>query len=276
MLKSQIKKQRQEKGSLVAYNVQNIAHLHILSKCAHELNKPVIAQFSARYIPYWNDRVGLSVLVDRYQKNGVYFYLDHCQDIERIKFCIDSGFAGVMFDGSSFQLDQNIQMTNVISGYINSQDLDTVLEVELGAIVGAEDGIEGGKEADYYLENDLHEMVNEGHFDLLALAIGNAHGMYETTSDVKPELLKKSTDQYPDLNLVLHGGSGLPEEMMMKCITYGVVKINVSTELKKATQRAIKDYGQQFNDFNENEWFDFAERHIQPLFEQHILKYTRN
>lgn len=274
MLKSEFVRQRKNNGSIIAFNVQNITHLQILKKCADELGKPVIAQFSARYISYWEDRIGLTTLVDRYQKEGVYFHLDHCRNKKLIKFCIDSGFAGVMFDGSSLSIEKNIQIANEIYDYIGRENPSAILEVELGAIVGMEDGVEGGEKADYYRQEDLDVMVEDGNFDIVALAIGNAHGIYETTADVKPQLLKKASNKYPDLNLVLHGGSGLPENMVRQCISFGVVKMNVSTELKIATQEALGEFIKFHSSFNENKWYDYAENLISPFFKKYISKYT--
>lgn len=274
--KSVLKNQRLKGGSLIAFNVQNISHLQILRNCAKELNKPVIAQFSARYIPYWEKRIGISHLVQRFQKDGIFFHLDHCKNLEQIKFCVDAGFSGVMFDGSSMPIEENVKIANEIWHFIRSNNKDTLLEVELGAIVGMEDGFAGATRADYYKEADLDYMVNNGQFDILALAIGNAHGIYESTADVKPKLLKKATNKYPNLHLVLHGGTGLSDEIIRKCIRYGVIKINVSTELKIETQKALQDFGQKFDAFNENNWESHLEKYLRPLLKKHIQTYTES
>ncbi|MEX2362967.1 MAG: class II fructose-bisphosphate aldolase [Balneolaceae bacterium] len=270
-----MKKQREKNGSLIAFNVQNITHLEILKNCTSNLELPVIAQLSSRYIPYWEQRIGLKNLINSYQNELLFFHLDHCNKVETIKQCIDSGFSGVMYDGSSYQIDVNIKETNQVFEYIKSNNKDVVLEAELGSIVGIEDGFKGALVADYYSPKDLDVFLKNANFDVLALAIGNAHGVYETTSDVKPELLLQATRKNPTLNLVLHGGTGLPDSMIKKCIKYGVVKINVSTELKIKTQLALKKYVNKSDSFNESDWFEEANTALTPFFENYIKKYTK-
>lgn len=274
MLINEFKNQRLSKGSLIAFNVQNFTHIHSLYRCIRDLKKSAIAQFSARYIPYWDERVGIPHLVKKYQKNGLYFFLDHCKDVKIIKQCIDANFAGVMFDGSSFEIDENIRITNEIYDYIVKNNKKTILEVELGEIVGVEDGFEGAKETEYFSMAELDKMVNKGSFDLLALGIGNAHGLYGTTYNVKPELLKKASDKYPDLLLVLHGSTGLPEKMILESISHGVVKINVSTELKLVTQNVLKQFVKSSDFYNEINWFQHAEKEMSDMYMLAIKKYT--
>ncbi|MFT7150503.1 MAG: ketose-bisphosphate aldolase [Nonlabens sp.] len=275
MLQEQIIYQRNSKGSLIAFNVQTIEHLHVLSKVSEELNKPVIAQFSSKYIRYWENVLGMKVLIDRFQRDKLYFHLDHCLDLKLIRFCIDLGFAGVMFDGSSLNLEENLTTSRQLKEYINTKGKRAVLEVELGSITGVEDDFEGAAGADYYSMEDLERFAGHRTFDLMALAIGNAHGQYASTGDVKPLLLKSATTQFPELNLVLHGGTGLPVPLVLECIQYGVVKINVSTDLKIVTQTAMREFASSCEEFNQSGWSEFFNERLQSFYKTYIKQYTK-
>ncbi|MEP1305330.1 MAG: class II fructose-bisphosphate aldolase [Balneola sp.] len=274
MLKKTIRDLREKRKSMIAFNVQNLAQLKILFDTATSSGHPVIAQFSSRYINYLDEMIGLDRLVEKYQNNGVFFHLDHCLDLKIIKKSIETGFSGVMFDGSSYSIDENISITNHIFETIKKEQSDTILEVELGSIMGIEDGIEGSENADYFAMDDLAKMVELGNFDLMALAIGNAHGEYESTSQVKPELLNDATQKFPDLDLVLHGGTGLPELLIKECIDFGVVKINVSTDLKKITQDIYRSYTANEKYYNENKCYDYLSKHLGPFYNKYIEAYT--
>ncbi len=268
-----LKIQKKKGGSLVAFNVQNIEHLDILSQVIKILNKPAIAQFSARYINFWESKIGINNLINKYQNNGLFFFLDHCNDTELINFCISTGFAGVMYDGSHNEIHENINESNKLFKSIKKSGRNTILEVEIGTIKGVEDGFYGSDIADYFSMSDLNKFAELGRFDLMALAIGNAHGQYKTVTEIRPKLLKEAISAYPDLKLVLHGGTGMPVSMVQECIKYGVVKINVSTELKLETQNALKAYSQKSH-FNHNEFYNEISDSIIPFFTKLINQYT--
>lgn len=260
------------KKSLIAFNLQNIYHLEALKQVTEELKLPVIVQFSARYVKQFEKRLGYPFLSERFRNDYLYFHLDHCQDFELIQFCIDSGFDGVMYDGSASPIEENIAMTKKVMEYAKKNDC--IVEGELGEIGGVEDGI-GTEGMSYANLSEVKKFVDETKVHLLALGIGNAHGFYTTLKNIDTSILLKAKDIIGEKQLfVLHGGSGLPTETIVETINNGVVKINFSTQIKQATNDALTSYlakGKLFNEVAfEKEIFDS----VKPVFFELIKKYT--
>lgn len=266
-----LKEMRNNKRSLISFNLQNIQHINILSELASTHNLPVIAQFSSKYIPYFERTIGLKSLVEKYRSENLFFHLDHCIDIETIKYCIDSGFNSVMYDGSSLPIQANINNTNDV--FQLARKNDCLVEAELGAIGGVEDGF-GTEEVAYYSEAELKLFSKEANFDLLALAIGNAHGVYNSIEHIKVELLEKADMLLPGSYFVLHGGTGMPDNMVERCINSGVVKINISTALKNETNRLYKEFMEKNNTFDELKLFGIMKQ-LEVFFLEYINKFTK-
>ncbi|MGJ8648966.1 MAG: class II fructose-bisphosphate aldolase [Opitutaceae bacterium] len=269
--KSQLERMLLAKKAMLAFNIQNIYHLEALESVARELDAPVIAQVSAKYIEDLDDKYGLSRLVQKFQTGFLFFHLDHCMEEEIIRRCIDAGFAGVMFDGSSLPLSENIKKTNRMFEY--AQVGGSLLEAELGSIQGVEDGY-GSEEECVYSEHELAQFYKNARFDLLALAIGNAHGEYVSTTGVRIELLEEAKRIVGDFPLVLHGGTGLPDEMIHEAIRAGVVKINVSTALKSESMKALNFYQNNFTSYDERKFSEVCIDTFVPFFRSYISKYS--
>ncbi|WP_425390049.1 class II fructose-bisphosphate aldolase [Ekhidna sp.] len=270
-LKSVISQCFSDGKSLLAFNIQNISHLAILEEVSRKYDAPVIAQISQKYIKFFDNIIGLKHIVDRYQSDLLFFHLDHCSDKEIIETCIHSGFASVMFDGSHTPLSENIKNSNEIFKIAN--DNDCLLEVELGSIGGVEDGF-GTEESDVYSESELLDFTSKTKYDMLALAIGNAHGFYKSTKSIDIDLLKKARDLSGDQFFVLHGGTGMPDKMIAKAISYGVIKINVSTALKVANMESMKKYLHSEKEFNESKYHQYLGNDLSTLFSDYIKKFT--
>lgn len=260
-----------ESKALVAFNIQSIYQIKALLDAAEAVNEYAIAQFSAKLVTSFHEVYGFPALVRKYQGKHVFFHLDHCSDTALIRQCVDFGFASVMYDGSSLALEENIRNTNSIYEYASAKDC--LVEAELGAIGGVEDGF-GSEQGSYFSPDELAVFANKARFDLLALAIGNAHGFYQTTEGIRPELLVNAKDIIGPCQFVLHGGTGMPEEMVMEALQAGVVKINVSTDLKRVTQQAIREYGQQHDLYDESKLNATIQAALRPFFMNYILKYT--
>jgi len=268
-LKNIFKNCLENNKSLLAFNVQNIIQLEAIFVASKSINKPVIAQFSSKYIPYFDQKFGMAELVNRYQKGLLFFHLDHCNDDSLIKFCIDIGFASVMYDGSSELIDINIDNANKYYEYANKK---TLIEVEIGSIGGQEDGF-GSEELNYFKTSDLLRLTNQANFDLLALGIGNIHGEYKSLSVVKLEMLELSNKLIGKFPLVLHGATGMLDEMILKSINYGVVKINFSTILKLKTLMLLKNYSSSVSKYDEIKFNDYIKKNLTIFFTQLINKY---
>ena len=260
------------KKSLIAFNAQNIYHLQALKEVTEELKQPVIVQFSARYVKQFEKRFGFEFLKENYRNSYMYFHLDHCQDLDLIKFCIEAGFDGVMYDGSEFSLDENIRTTNLVLDMAKSENC--MVEGELGQIGGVEDGV-GSESMSFANLSEVKKYVDSTGLGLLALGIGNAHGFYSTIENIDTSILLKAKEILKrDQLFVLHGGSGMPDEMILDTINYGVVKINFSTQIKQTTNDALKEYLNSGELFNEINFEKSLVKKLKKLFTKLINKYT--
>lgn len=271
-LKEILEKCYKNKKSLIAFNAQNIYHLQALKEVTEELKQPVIVQFSARYVKQFEKRFGFEFLKENYRNSYMYFHLDHCQDLDLIKFCIEAGFDGVMYDGSEFSLDENIRTTNLVLDMAKSENC--MVEGELGQIGGVEDGI-GSESMSFANLSEVKKYIDSTGLGLLALGIGNAHGFYSTTENIDTSILLKAKEILKrDQLFVLHGGSGMPDEMILDTINYGVVKINFSTQIKQKTNDALKEYLNSGELFNEINFEKSLVKKLKKLFTKFINKYT--
>ncbi|MGC4235766.1 MAG: class II fructose-bisphosphate aldolase [Niabella sp.] len=271
-MKEYLKEMFDKKKALVAFNVQNLYQLNTLHAFSEINNVPVIAQFSAKYISYFEKLYGFDFLIPKYKGTKFFFHLDHCLDEGIIKFCIDKGFSSVMYDGSSLPVETNSKNTNQIFKYASSKGC--LLEAELGAISGVEDGFgsEGGSA--YYKPAELIYFNKNTSYNMLALAIGNSHGVYESVKDIQIDKLAEAISLIGRKFFVLHGGTGMPEEMIQQSVKYGVVKINVSTALKMETHKILKEFISENKTYDELNFSKFYAEKIAPFYESFILKYT--
>ena len=241
-LKNVLKSHLASSSAMLAVNVQNIQQIEIVSKISAELQTEVIIQFSAKYIYYFEKLIGIDRILDKYQSNKhLYFHLDHCLDKTLITNCINWGFDSVMYDGSAFSIKENILNTKEIVALANSKGV--LVEGEVGIVGGVEDGFGGGGSTIFNLDDAL-SFYNESGVDLLALGIGNAHGVYVTNETVDINLLSKFQERLEIKScLVLHGATGLDDDQILNAIKFGVVKVNFSTELKLVYQEIIVALG---------------------------------
>jgi ketose-bisphosphate aldolase len=267
-----LKKCYEEKKSLIAFNVQNLYHLQALKEITEELKQPVIVQFSERYVKQFENRYGFDFLKKNYKNEYLYFHLDHCQNLELIKFCIDNDFEGVMYDGSCLPLKENINITKQVIDMARTKNC--LVEGELGEIGGVEDGF-GSESMTFANLQDVKKYVDSTSVSLLALGIGNAHGFYSTFKNIDISILSRarqllSNDQF----FVLHGGSGMPDEMIYEAINYGVVKVNFSTQIKQSTNDSLIEYLEKGELFNEINFERILTKNLKKLFKELIKKYT--
>ena len=264
---------KREGKSTFAFNLQNFYQLEAVKNISEQLALPVIVQFSERYLRFLDDKYGIEYILRTYSNDYVYFHLDHCTDIDFIKYCVDSGFDSVMYDGSAFDIDVNIINSKELKKYAFLKGC--LLEGELGKVSGVEDGF--GDEGSSYAEiSEIKRYVQETQIDLMALGIGNAHGFYENLEGLNMGILKEASQLLNQSQLyVLHGGTGLPEEIIREAIGYGVVKINLSTEIKKKTLDIMRDYVSKNDLYNEISFHSLMVDELSKLFKSYLIKYTR-
>ena len=229
--------------AILAINVQSIQQIQIIANISTELSKEIIIQFSAKYIPYFDELIGITRILDRYRNHKyLYFHLDHCMDKSLISECINWGFDSVMFDGSSLSINENIIKTDHIVSLAHKKGV--LVEGEVGVVGGVEDGF-GSQGSSVFNVTDAVSFYNETKVDMLALGIGNAHGVYKSTDNVDVNLLSifQSHLNQKKAYLVLHGATGMDDQQIFKAIEHGVVKVNFSTEFKLLYQSVIDQLG---------------------------------
>ena len=264
---------RLKKKAVMAFNLQNLYQLEAAKLVTEKLKTPLIIQFSERYLRFLHETYGIEYILNKFSNDYTYFHLDHCIDIEFIKFCIDSGFHSVMYDGSAFDINTNIKNSNIIIDYASKKGC--LVEGELGKVSGVEDGF--GEEGSSYAEiTEIEKFIKETNIDLMALGIGNAHGFYNNLDGLKIDILKEASLKLNQNQLyVLHGGTGLPEEIVKEAISFGVVKINVSTQLKKTTMDTLNMYVSKNDLYNEIAFNNMMLENVSQLFDSFINKYTK-
>lgn len=240
--KKMLKEARENRKCIAHFNINNLEWTkYILEKC-NELKKPVIIGVSEGAIKYMGGYNVVSHLVYSLVKDlnidiDVCLHLDHGSSIENCKKAIDSGFSSVMIDASKYNLEENINITKEVVKY--AHDRNVTVEAEVGHIGGVEDGIASG-----VLVASLSDCINfvkETKVDMLAPAIGSVHGIYIGEPKLDFELLSSLKNSL-NIPLVLHGGSGIPDEKIVKSIKLGISKININTELQQAWHEGVMKY----------------------------------
>ncbi|XFA98342.1 class II fructose-1,6-bisphosphate aldolase [Candidatus Izemoplasma sp. B36] len=224
------------------FNINNLEWTKAILMTAEEQKSPVIlgvSEGAARYM------TGFKVVADMVKAMietlnitvPVAIHLDH-GTYEGSKKAIEAGFSSIMFDGSHYPIDENIKMTKELVA--QCKELGISLEAEVGAIGGEEDGVIGGGEV---ADPQECKMINDLGVDFLAAGIGNIHGKYpENWTGLNFEVLNAVNEITGDTPLVLHGGTGIPSEMIKKAISMGVSKINVNTECQLVFTAAVRKY----------------------------------
>ena len=224
------------------FNINNLEWTKAILLTAQECNSPVIlgvSEGAGKYMTGYKtivgmvngmiEELGITVPVALHLDHGSY---DHCYK------CIEAGFSSVMFDGSHFSIEENVEKTKEIVAAAHAKGVS--VEAEVGSIGGEEDGVVGMGEC---ADPKECKAVAELGIDFLAAGIGNIHGKYpENWAGLSFETLDAIQQLTGDMPLVLHGGTGIPTEMIQKAISLGVAKINVNTECQLAFAAATREY----------------------------------
>ena len=224
------------------FNINNLEWTKAILSTAQELNSPVIlgvSEGAGKYMGGYHAIVGMvnGLLQDMNITVPVALHLDH-GSFEGCYKCIEAGFSSIMFDGSHYSIEENIEKTKKLVADAHAAGLS--IEAEVGSIGGEEDGVIGmGDCAD---PNECKQIADLG-VDFLAAGIGNIHGKYPANwKGLSFETLAAVQEKTGTLPLVLHGGTGIPADMIKKAISLGVSKINVNTECQLAFADATRKY----------------------------------
>ena len=230
------------------FNINNLEWTKAILLTAQENNSPVIlgvSEGAGKYMAGYKTVVGMvnGMLEELNITVPVALHLDH-GSYEACYKCIDAGFSSVMFDGSHYPIEENVAKTKELVKVCNEKGLS--LEAEVGAIGGEEDGVVGmGECAD---PEECKAIADLG-VSMLAAGIGNIHGKYpENWAGLSFETLDAIQKLTGDMPLVLHGGTGIPDEMIKKAISLGVAKINVNTECQIVFAEATRKYIEEGKD----------------------------
>jgi ketose-bisphosphate aldolase len=220
--------------AVAAFNTNNMEYTQASLEAAVELNAPVIVQAAKSEIDYMNGYAFVAMLKALAEKLPipVGIHLDHGPSFDEAVRCLRYGFTSVMYDGSALPLEENIANTKKVVAAAHACGVS--VEGEIGVIGQAVDGPEGLKNDRVGLADPDHceQFVKETGVDCFAAAIGNAHGLYTREPELRFDLLRE-IEKRTDIPLVLHGGTGIPEDDIRKAITMGVSKINYSTVMRK-------------------------------------------
>ena len=237
-----LKKAKEGHYAVGQFNINNLEWTKSILLTAQELKSPVILGVSegagkymtgfktvAQMVKAMDEELGITVPVALHLDHGTY---DGCYK------CIKAGFTSIMFDGSHYPIEENIAKTSELVNVAHQLGLS--IEAEVGSIGGEEDGVIGAGEC---ADPDECKAVADLGVDMLAAGIGNIHGVYpENWAGLSFETLENIQKLTGEMPLVLHGGTGIPDEMISKAISLGVSKINVNTECQLVFADATREY----------------------------------
>jgi fructose-bisphosphate aldolase class II len=251
-----------------AFNVNNMEIIQGITEAAAEVNSPLILQVSAGARKYAKHTYLMKLVEAAEADTGlpICLHLDHGEDFEICKSCIDGGFTSVMIDGSKHSFEDNIRMTKQVVEY--AHDHGVVVEGELGRLAGIEDAVNVSAEDSIYTRPDeVEEFVTRTGVDSLAIAIGTSHGAYKFKPGQKPQLrfdiLEEVGRRLPGFPIVLHGASsvipkyvetinsnggalndaiGIPEDMLRQAAKMAVCKINIDSDLRLAMTAGVREH----------------------------------
>ncbi|MBR4949793.1 MAG: class II fructose-1,6-bisphosphate aldolase [Clostridia bacterium] len=246
--KEMLQKAKAGKYAVGQFNINNLEWTKAILLTAQENNSPVIlgvSEGAGKYMCGYKTVVGMvnGMLEELKITVPVALHLDH-GSYEGAMACIEAGFSSVMFDGSHYSIEENIAKTKELVDLTSSKGIS--LEAEVGAIGGEEDGVIGGGEV---ADPNECKMIADLGVTMLAAGIGNIHGKYpENWAGLSFDTLDDIQKLTKEMPLVLHGGTGIPEDMIKKAISLGVSKINVNTECQLAFAAETRKYIEEGKD----------------------------
>ncbi len=280
-----------------AFNVNNMEIIQGITEAAAKLNSPLILQVSAGARKYAKHNYLVKLVEAALLECDlpIALHLDHGEDFEVCKSCIDGGFTSVMIDGSKHSFEDNIALTKKVVDYAHARGV--VVEGELGKLAGIEDDVNvSAEDASYTRPEEVEEFVKRTGVDSLAIAIGTSHGAFKFKPGQDPELrfdiLEEIEKRLPNFPIVLHGASsvvpeyvktinenggalkdaiGIPEDMLRKSASMAVCKINIDSDLRLALTAGIREHMTKHpEDFDPRKYLTPARDNIRDIVEHKI------
>ena len=281
-----------------AFNVNNMEIVQGITEAAREANSPVILQVSAGARKYAKHEYLMKLVEAAVADTDlpIALHLDHGEDFEICKACIDGGFTSVMIDGSKHSFEDNIALTKKVVDYAHARGV--VVEGELGRLAGIEDDVKvSAADSSYTDPNQVEEFVRATGVDSLAIAIGTSHGAFKFKPGTKPQLrfdiLEEISRRLPGFPIVLHGASsvtpsyvdiinanggqlkdaiGVPEDQLRQAAKMAVCKINLDSDLRLAMTATIRQYFDEHpGDFDPRQYLKPARAAIKAMVSHKIV-----
>ncbi|MFD1362453.1 class II fructose-1,6-bisphosphate aldolase [Lentibacillus salinarum] len=240
-MKDMLEDAKKGKYAIGQFNMNNFQWVEAALRAAEEEKSPVIIASTDKLVDYLGGFELIAPTVGKMVEVmditvPVAMHLDHGLSIEDCKKAIDAGYSSVMFDGSKYPIEKNIELTKEVVDYAHAHGV--TVEAEVGSVGGNEDGVIGNVK--YADPDECLQLVREAGIDALAAALGSVHGPYQGEPKLGFDEMK-TISELTDVPLVLHGGSGIPEDQIQKSIRLGHAKINVNTESNQAWTQVVRE-----------------------------------
>lgn len=235
--KEMIQKARAGGYAVPAFNAENLEMVQAIVAAAAQLRSPVMIQTTPTTVKYLTLRQAVAMVRAEAEAADipVALHLDHCESFEGVRDAVQEGYTSVMIDGSKLPYEENIELTRKVVEMAAARGV--TVEAELGTVGGKEDS--HSAQIAYTDPAEAVDFFTRTGVDIFAVAIGTAHGFYKGEPKLNFELLATLRDKI-DAPLVLHGGSGIPDEMIRRTIALGINKVNFATELRAAATVAVR------------------------------------
>lgn len=234
-----IKKAQEGKYAVPAFNAENLEMVQAIISAAEDAKSPVIIQTTPPTVKYLDADEAYAMVYTLAKKASVpvALHLDHCTEFDDVMKAIAAGYSSVMFDGSKLDFDENIAITQKVVDV--AKPMGITVEAELGKVGGKEDNVTSD-EVLYTDPDEAKEFAEKTGIDILAVAIGTAHGFYKGEPKLDFDRIEKIAKKV-SAPLVLHGGSGIPEASVKRTIALGMAKVNFATELRAAATAGVRE-----------------------------------
>ena len=237
-----LKKAKEEHYAVPHFNINNLEWTKFILEECNELNVPVILGVSEGAVKYMGSYLVVADLVKAMIKSlnikiPVCLHLDHGSSLENCISAIDAGFSSVMIDGSRLPLEENIKITKEVVSYAHKRGIS--VEAEVGHIGTTDDNMT--KEETNATLEDCQILYENTNIDALAAALGSVHGFYKKEANLDFETMELINKSLP-IPLVLHGGTGIPDDKIRMAISKGISKININTELQSVWSKSVRKY----------------------------------
>ena len=233
-----ILKAREGRYAVPAFNAENMEMVQAIVAAAEEMRSPVMIQTTPTTVKYITREMAYAMVKAEADKASVpvALHLDHCENYDDVVAAMKVGYSSVMIDASKIPYEDNVAVTAKVVGAAKA--FGATVEAELGTVGGKEDG--HSADVIYTDPDQALDFATRTGVDIFAVAIGTAHGFYKGEPKLNFELLAKLREMI-SVPLVLHGGSGVPDEMIRRTIELGISKVNFATELRAAMTAAVRE-----------------------------------